>query len=111
MNVIEIALSGALALMIYLLVRSHRKTLILRHIFMQSSDWCADKINELVDDASNAIVELETALAKEKGRIITNDRAGDAIPFIILHAKREWKAQKDEFQETLVLNGIRSLRV
>lgn len=111
MSDLDIFLSVALALVIALLFRMYRKQLILRHLFIQSSDWCARKIDEMVESASYAVMESEMARAAESGRMVPEDRARDAIPYVILNAKKEWLEQKDTYQARLRRNGISPLDI
>ena len=107
----SIALSIALTLVTLILVRVYRKQRILRHIFITSSDWCGEKIDEMVQSASYEIVESETAKACHNGRQIDERRAREAIPDVISDAMKEWRQQKNGFQAQLVRNGISQLNL
>lgn len=48
---LDFALIAALVAAKLLLVRMHRKQMILRHLFIHSSDWCARKIHQMADSA------------------------------------------------------------
>jgi hypothetical protein len=106
MSTLEIILSAILALALWQLISIHRKQLIIRHLFVHSSDWCARKIDEIVESAEYEIVGW---VKRDDGHSITDEDARDYIPFTILNAKGEWEQQKDAFQARLRLNGIRPL--
>lgn len=109
MSVLEIALSIALAIAILQSLRLYRKQMILRHLFIRSSDWCARKIDEMTEDAKWHSTNLQKEWAEAEGRNVTDEDALGNIPCDILDAKKEWSDQKEAFQSCLVRNGIRQL--
>ena len=106
MTNLEIALSIAEFATLAALVRIYRKQMIVRHLFIQFSDWTARKIDEMTEGASWEITELQKAVSEERGYPIADDKARDSIPYVILHAKAEWQDQADYFQAMLRRNGM-----
>lgn len=109
MTNLEVVLGLALAGTVALLVRTHRKQLILRHLFMRSSDWCAFKIDDMEESATAAIIEYMQLLREQNGKPITREEALGSVPYVILDAKQNWIIQKEAFQADLVRNGIAPL--
>ena len=109
MTTLEIVLAIALTLTCILLARLYRKHLILRHVFSHSSDWCACKIDEMVESACSSIGYIVTEDAARIGQEVTDKQARDNVPFVILNAATEWTTQKEAFQTRLIRNGIRPL--
>ena len=109
MSTLEIALSIALVVAILLLVRLYRKHLILRHVFIHSSNWCARKIDAMTADASQSIVSLAMELTETNDNPFTADDARSLIDDSILEATAEWREQMHNFQDQLVRNGMRPL--
>lgn len=109
MSTFEIALGVALAVAIWLLVRLYRKHLILRHVFIRSSNWCAMKIDEITASASQSIVGLAMELTAANDDPLNEDDARNLINFSILESPTEWRKQMHDFQDQLVRNGIRPL--
>lgn len=107
----EIALSVAEVGTLWALVRLYRKQLIIRHLFIRSSDWYANKIDEMTESASWTIIEQAQEAAKRNGLTLTDDDARGYIPIAILDARKEWEEQTDELQTTLKLNGLSPLGV
>ena len=109
MTNLEIALSFAEVTTLAALVRMYRKQMIVRHLFIRFSDWCARKIDEMTESASWEIIDHAKASAEERGRHISDDEARSSIPYVILDAKEEWQDQADYFQAMLRHNGIAPL--
>jgi len=76
----------------------------IRYQFISSSDWCADKIYEIQEDAVNEIVEIVTTKYK-----VDEIEAIKWVPDSILNAKKEWIEQKENFQNNLMINKIKNL--
>lgn len=93
------------------LVRIYRKHLIVRYLFIRFSDWTAHKIDSMAESASWEIMTLQKHVCEERGCSITDDEARKAIPYVILEAKKEWRAQADYFQAMLRHNGMSPLGV
>ncbi len=106
MTTLEIVLALTLSTMIMLFVRLYRKQLILRHIFIKSSDWCGRKIEEVIGSATLTISEMAKDQARFKGLEISDNEAKGFVPFIVSDAKKDWVEQKDALQSQLKRNGI-----
>lgn len=109
MTNLEVALIVAEVITLGALVRIYRKHMIVRHLFIQSSDWCARKIIEVAETACWRIMDDVKQSAKANGTELTDDEARDTVPYVILDAKKAWEAQADHFQATLKRNGISQL--
>lgn len=109
MSNLEIGLSVALGIALWQLVRVYRRQVLLRHLFIQSSDWCARKIMEMGEAAKQSLSDALIEQAKMEGRRLSHSEAVEFVPCSILNAKQEWNAQADYFQATLKLNGITAL--
>lgn len=109
MTNLEIGLSFAEVITLAALVRLYRKQMIVRHLFIRFSDWCARKIDEMTESASWEIIDHAKASAEQRGRPISDDEARNSIPFVILDAKEEWQDQADYFQSMLRHNGMAPL--
>jgi hypothetical protein len=81
------------------------RELVLRHIFIQSSDWCAYKIDKLVERADYTIIEE----VRHRYPEYTDERARMHVPTEITNAKADWEKQCDEFQKKLAANGMAPL--
>jgi len=106
MTNLEVGLGLALASSVALLFRTHRKLLILRHLFVLSSDWCANKIGDLADTATDSIIQQAQWARELQGRQMPEDEARTLVPDVILEAKQNWTIQKEAFQADLARNGI-----
>jgi hypothetical protein len=109
MTNLEMALSVAEAGTLLALVRCYRKQLIIRHLFIRFSDWCALKIDEMTESASWEIMDRQKTSCQESGYPITDDEARGSVPDVIIHAKAEWQDQTDYFQAMLKHNGVSPL--
>lgn len=109
MTTLEIVLASALALTSGLLFRLYRKHLILRHVFIHSSDWCARKVEEVARSATDQITRIAIEDAAERGRKLSESEARDWVNCDILDATKEWQSQADAMQARLKRNGIRPL--
>ena len=79
MTVTNALLIVALIGMIALLWRTYRRYLIVRHLFIRSSDWCALKIEEMTEAATDEIMEMAKHGAGERGFEISDDDARDHV--------------------------------
>jgi len=109
MSALEIGLATALVLSWGLLFRLCRKHLILRHVFIHSSDWCARKIEEVARSATGQIIRFAMEDAAERGQQLSESEARGWVNCDILDAIKEWQAQVDTMQARLKRNGIRPL--
>lgn len=109
MSALETILAIALALTSWLLFRLYRKHLILRHVFIHSSDWSARKIEALARSATDQLTSLAIDDAAGKGSHLTESEARGFVNFEVLDATKEWQAQADAMQARLRRNGIRPL--
>lgn len=109
MSTLEIGLATALALTCGLLFRLYRKHIILRHVFIHSSDWCARKVEEVARSATDQITRIAMEDAAERGRQLSETEARGWVNCDILDATKEWQAQADAMQARLKRNGIRPL--
>lgn len=106
LTLLEIALIIALALIIIFLFYVLKQWLILRYVFFTSSDWCADKINEISEDATQKIVEVVSQLYELKyDKKIEQDEALSYVSSSIKNASYDWFIQKEKFQNRLEKNG------
>jgi len=87
MTKLEIILSAAEIGTLLALVRCYRKQLIIRHVFIRYSDWCADKIKEVAEVSSDEIIEKSKFAAKVNGYEMSDDEARRGIPYPILVVK------------------------
>lgn len=109
MTTLEIVLASALALTCGLLFRLYRKHLILRHVFIHSSDWCARKVEEVAQSATDQITRIAMEDAAERGWQLSESEAREGVNCNILNATNEWQAQADAMQACLKRNGLRPL--
>ena len=109
MTTIETTLAIALALTSWLLLRLYRKHLILRHVFIHSSDWCARKVEEVARSATEQITSIAIEEGDKEGRRTSESEARDWVNCNILDARKEWQVQSDAMQARLKRNGIRPL--
>lgn len=109
MTTLEIFLATALALTCGLLFRLYRKHLILRHVFIHSSDWCARKVEEVAWSATDQITRIAVEDAAERGWQLSDNEARERVNCNILNATNEWQAQADAMQARLKRNGVRPL--
>lgn len=110
MDIVTALLICALVAALWGLIRLYRKHLILRHLFIEYSDWCADKIDAMTGSAVFKIVELQQELVESAGyEPITTEEARGAVPFAILEAKPEWQKKIGQLQARLARNGMKPL--
>jgi hypothetical protein len=109
MSALELALSIALAISVWLLIRLYRKHLIVRHLFIRSSDWCSRKIDEVASVAADEISDLLGQMAAKSNGAFTAAEAREDIPLLILRANEDWRDQADQLQARLRRNSIRAL--
>lgn len=109
MTNLEIVLSAAEIGTLLALVRSYRKQLIIRNVFIRYSDWCADKIKEVAEFSSDEIIEKSKYAAKVNGYEMSDDEARRGIPDPILDAADESIAMIKHLQGSLRKNGIAQL--
>jgi hypothetical protein len=98
-----------IALGAWQLLRLHRQMRIIRHLFIESSDWAARTIDEIVESASFEICEAAVQAAKARGSDMTLEDARGYIPDLVSTAKANWINQKERFQAMLSANHIRPL--
>lgn len=75
MSVLEIGLAIALVLTCGLLFRLYCKHLILRHMFIHSSDWNARKVEEVAKSATDQIIRIAIDHAAERGQQLSEREA------------------------------------
>ena len=109
MSTLEVTLGILLCVQMYVAFRLRQKQIILRHLFMQSSEWYASKIAEMTESASYWISFLAEENAKSRGSLITDEEADGYIPYKISLAVGECEKQKQAFQTCLSRNGIQPL--
>jgi len=98
-----------MALGAWQLIRVRRQMRIIRHLFIESSDWAARTIDEIVESASFAICEAAVQAAKARGTDMELDDARGYVPEVVSTAKVNWIKQKERFQAMLSANHIRPL--
>ncbi len=106
LTLLEITLIVLVALLSISFFYVLKQWLILRYVFFTSSDWCADKIKEISEDATESIVELVKQIYELKNtKNIEHDEAIKYVSTSILNANQDWFAQKEKFQTRLERNG------
>lgn len=109
MSGLEVGLAITLVSTCGLLLRLYRKHLILRHVFIHSSDWCVRKVEEVARSATDQITQIAMEAAAERGLQLSEGEARGCVNCDILDATKEWQAQVDAMQGRLKRNGIRPL--
>ena len=109
MSMLEVLLVVMLLAALFAAFRLYQRQLILRHKFIQLSDWCASKIVQMAADATDCIVGMAVDQSKLYGEMITTEEAEGYVPDTILLAVSEWVKQKEDFQSCLSRNGIEPL--
>jgi hypothetical protein len=103
---LELTLISALALNIAALIYVFKQWLILRYVFFTSSDWCAEKINEICDDATERITELAIQIYEAKySKEVAREEAMKYVSTAIRNGASDWFQQKEKFQNKLEKNG------
>lgn len=103
---LELILIAALAILAFLHVRLQRKQRVLRHIFIEHSDWCAEKIRDVSQSAIEQITLLHSERSESQGsRRDPSDFLGD-VRKNILDATRATTEQIDRLQRRLRRNGM-----
>ena len=77
----------------------------MRYEFLESSDWCAIKIKEIVNVAIDEISDQ----VKMRHPEYSNEQILMHVPNVISQAVSEWNIQKEGFQSNLERNGISRL--
>lgn len=90
-------------------MRSYRKQMILRHLFIQFTDWTAEKIDQMIGAAEGQAIKADRREAELEGRQPDEERALGAIFYDIADAKKDWGSRIDELQSRLRRNGLRPL--
>ena len=111
MSMLEVLLVVMLLAAFFTIFRLYQRQLILRHKFIESSDWCARKIVKMAADATDCIVDMAVDQSKLYGEMITREEAEGDVPNTILLAVSEWVKQKEAFQSCLSRNGIEPLGI
>lgn len=109
MTGLEWTLAGACLLLVSLLVRAYRKQMILRHLFIQFTDWTAAKIDEMIVAAEGQAIKAGQREAELEGRKPDDARSLGAIYYDIAGAKEDWGRRIDDLQSRLRRNGLRPL--
>ncbi len=109
MTGLEWALAGACSLLVWLLVRSYRKQMILRHLFIQFTDWTAAKIDRIVIAAEAQAIKADHREAQMEGRKPDDEGALGFVGWEIVSAKADWGREVDDLQSRLRRNGMRPL--
>lgn len=103
---LEFLLAAALAILAYLHIRLHRKQRVLRHFFIEHSDWCANKIRDVSQSAIEQITFIHSELAEARGdQRDPADFLGE-VRNDILDATRVTTEQIDRMQRRLSRNGM-----
>ena len=102
-------LLGIIAICLWRIVLLHRATRIIRHLFIDSSDWSSRMIAEVVESASFHIREMAADSAKFRGNDISQRDMDEHIPDVVSTANVNWANQKNRFQAVLSANRIRPL--
>lgn len=108
MEILLLATLGLLVITTWTSLRQRRQIRIIRHIFAQSMDWSAEKIDQLVAVATDHVVALPADDPQGRSTILT--RNGDRpIPIELRQAKAEWSRTTEKIQSALARQGIRHL--
>ena len=103
---LELLLAAALAILAYLHIRLHEKQRLLRHLFIEHSDWCASKIRDLSQSAIEQITVIHWELAEARSdQSDPSDFLGE-VRNDILDATRVTNEQIDRVQRRLIQNGM-----
>ena len=103
MTALEITLTALLLYSVYCNWRQWIRECVIKHAFIMNSDWCADKIKELVGDATRGITN------EVMNRDVPPERPEDCIPYGISNAKSELEKQRNHSQSVLSRNGVAPL--
>lgn len=109
MTTLEITLGTGCVIFAWLWASSIRKRMIVRHLFIQFTDWSALKIDEMTEAANWQAIEADRQLAQCSGRDPSERRAIGAVAHDITAAKGQWQSRIDNLQTRLSRNGMRPL--
>ena len=101
----ELFLLALAILLFFLLFNAIIREKVLRYEFLESSDWCAIKIKEIVNVAIDEISDQ----VKMRHPEYSNEQILMHVPNVISQAVSEWNIQKEGFQSNLERNGISRL--
>lgn len=90
----------------YLLLKKYR---LVRYLFIKTSDWNSEKIDELVKYADELVRENVKRSANEDSVVDFEQEVMERTPYAIRDAKKDWDEQKDRFQQLLITNNIAPL--
>ncbi|MBH1944989.1 hypothetical protein I5L01_12235 [Erythrobacter sp. YJ-T3-07] len=103
---LELLLAAVLAILAYQHVRLRRKHRVLRHFFIEHSDWCANKIRDVSQSAIEQITQTHWERAETRGdQCNPSDFLGE-VRNDILDATRVTTKQIDRVQSRLIRNGM-----
>lgn len=102
----ELLLVAALAILAYRHIRLYQKQRVLRHFFIEHSDWCATKIRDVSQSAIEQICLIHCERAESRGlRCDPSDYLGE-VRNDILDATKKTTEQIDYMQRRLSRNGV-----
>lgn len=96
----------ALAYAYYALLKKYR---LVRYLFIQTSDWNSEKIDELVNSATELVRDSTKRIVTDGLDSNFENEVRERTPFAISNAKADWTAQKDSFQQVLIKNNVAPL--
>lgn len=96
-----------LAVALHFLIRVYIVIKILRYELISLSEWSAQKLNEISESASHAIVTEVRAFRPRLG----DHEAKMFIPLAVSDAVKDWEAVCDKTQARLIRNGVKPLNI
>jgi hypothetical protein len=85
--------------------------MILRHLFIQFTDWTAEKIDRIIVAAEAQAIKGEHREAQLEQRKPDEEGALGFVGWEIASAKADWGREVDELQSRLRRNGLRPLNL
>ena len=106
LTALEITLIAIIIVLAFAFLYVLKQWLILRYVFFTSSDWCADKITEICEDAIEKITDLSNQIYELKyGKEIDKAEALKFVSTSIINGNKDWFIQKEKFQNKIEKNG------
>ena len=96
----------ALAYAYFALLKKYK---LVRYLFIQTSDWNSEMIDELVNCANELVRDTTKHIVADGLESNFENEVHERTPFVISNAKAEWTKQKDSFQQTLIQNNVAPL--
>lgn len=103
LTTLEIILIVLTAIMTYLLFHFARAYIAVRYGYIQMSDWCAQKLDEVIVSAKWM---AEDTLAKRGNTSPTDKDIEMLVRTDIIEAKQEWEKELNRQMDMLKRNGV-----